>query len=158
MSAIVYKDSKLRNERHELEHLLNTFQIEVKGRKEVKDRINNNPDILKKHHMVVPYWSFPIITHHNQLISFTVMMINGWIINHLPTSMRALYNAMITCSWLQTNSINRIKSIFLNYSMPIGVPSMWKLIVFTFFLLPIYLRTVSMHFLKYSHSYRLLAS
>jgi hypothetical protein len=35
-----------------MEHLLNTFENEVKGRKVVKDKINNHPDILKKHLLV----------------------------------------------------------------------------------------------------------
>lgn len=53
VSEIVYKDSKLRHNRHEIDHLLNTFENEVKGRKVVKDKINNHPDILKKHDLVV---------------------------------------------------------------------------------------------------------
>ena len=49
---MVYIDSKLRNRRHEVDHLLNTYQCECRLRKEVKDRINNHPDTLKKHKLV----------------------------------------------------------------------------------------------------------
>jgi len=49
----MHRDSKMRNNRHEVEHLLNKFSNEVKGRKEVKERINTNPRIMRKHKMVV---------------------------------------------------------------------------------------------------------
>ena len=53
LSAIVYRDSECRNIKHEMNHLLNTYDNECKVRKEVKDKINVNPEILKKHKMVV---------------------------------------------------------------------------------------------------------
>jgi ribosomal protein S6 len=52
VSSIVYKDSKLRHNRHEGDHLFNTFENEAKLRKEVRNKINSNPDILKKHLLV----------------------------------------------------------------------------------------------------------
>ena len=53
MSEIVYKDSKLRHNRHEMNHLFSTFENEMKVRKEVKDKLNNHPSVLRKHNIVV---------------------------------------------------------------------------------------------------------
>ena len=49
----MFVDSEKRNVKHEVNHLFNTFDNEVKVRKDVKEKINNHPKILKKHKMVV---------------------------------------------------------------------------------------------------------
>ena len=59
LSEIVYEDSKFRNIKHEESHLHNTYEIELKARKDIKDKLNNHPSILKKHAMVVE-WSLII--------------------------------------------------------------------------------------------------
>ena len=55
MSYIMHRDSKLRNNRHEIDHLLGKFGNELKGRKNIKDKINTNPKVMKKHKMVVDF-------------------------------------------------------------------------------------------------------
>ena len=53
VSEIVYEDSKFRNWKHEKNHLKMTFDNEEKGRRDIKDRLNNHPDVLKKYDLVV---------------------------------------------------------------------------------------------------------
>lgn len=43
---IVFKDSLLKNNRYEFNHLQNKYETEVRLRKDIKDRINNHPKIL----------------------------------------------------------------------------------------------------------------
>ena len=53
VSRGVYVDSKVRNRKHEVDHLYNKYLNETKIRKEVKDKTNNHPNVLRKHNLVV---------------------------------------------------------------------------------------------------------
>ena len=67
MSEVVYRDSEMRTIKHELEHLFNTYDNEMRAREDIKAKINNHPDILKNHDLVVPEpWSYPISIAHLQ--------------------------------------------------------------------------------------------
>lgn len=71
----MYKDSKFKNVKHELSHLFNTYDCEFKLRKEIKDKINSHPLVLKKHAMVVEW---------NNTYFFIIAYIheNKWIVSY----------------------------------------------------------------------------
>lgn len=53
LSGVVYNDQGMKFAKWPQEHMVRTFVVEQKLRKEVKDKINNHPGIMKKHSFVV---------------------------------------------------------------------------------------------------------
>lgn len=50
---MIYKDSEWSNNKHEMIHLFNTFENEVRHRDGLRKKINDTPKIIEKYRIVV---------------------------------------------------------------------------------------------------------